>query len=222
MANNEALLSMDADTHDKSWCEDEDPMVLGNIFNADKSVVIWQRSKHQAVENYFDGLFSALGLGIRGVYSLKSLKASIASSLPDGEGKQQVVDDIYLLSDMLITLFDCSSVGIRLVPLTSAMCPSFHVDNIPVRMVTTYLGPGTQWLPQDAVLAEKPTVNAAPLSKTRLGHYYQPNKIQQMRTFDVGLLKGKAWQEHEEYAAIHRSCPVDAKTKRVLLTLDPM
>jgi hypothetical protein len=43
-----------------------------------------------------------------------------------------------------------------------------------------------------------------------------------MNAFDVGLLKGKSWQGHEEFAAVHRSCKVIPGTHRVLLTLDPM
>ncbi|AWB65499.1 hypothetical protein C2869_03195 [Saccharobesus litoralis] len=43
-----------------------------------------------------------------------------------------------------------------------------------------------------------------------------------MRAFDVGLLKGKAWQQQEHLAAVHRSCHVAQNEKRVLLTIDPM
>ena len=43
-----------------------------------------------------------------------------------------------------------------------------------------------------------------------------------MQAFDVGLLKGSAWEGQEHMAAIHKSCPVAENEKRVLLTLDPM
>ena len=119
------------------------------------SVAVWTRPEVPLVTQYYVDVFKSLGMGIRGVFSLTSLKEEIAKLLPDGRnnaGKQAAIDDIYLLSDMLTTLFDCDSVGVRLVPLSSAMCPSFHVDNIPVRLVNTYLGEGTEWLPKESVV----------------------------------------------------------------------
>ncbi|TKB02417.1 DUF1826 domain-containing protein [Alteromonas portus] len=212
-----------------SWRSCADAMVLGDIFEKGISVAIWTRPEAPLISQYYDDIFKSLGMGIRGVFSLTSLKEEIAKLLPNGKssaGKQAAIDDIYLLSDMLTTLFDCDSVGVRLVPLSSAMCPSFHVDNIPVRLVNTYLGEGTEWLPKESVVSS-PMIglndaNTQGLTKNRLGQHYQENSVRQMSAFDVGLLKGKAWQGHEEFAAVHRSCKVMPETQRVLLTLDPM
>ncbi|WP_408011889.1 DUF1826 domain-containing protein [Saccharobesus litoralis] len=79
---------------------------------------------------------------------------------------------LLLLSDMLTCLFGCNSVGLRLAPLSSAMCPSFHKDNIPVRLVNTYLGQGTEWLPLESVYPLPPQNMQVQLSKTNFGHYY--------------------------------------------------
>lgn len=210
-----------------SWSCEANPMVLGQIFEKNKSVAVWQRPVVDEITNYFDAVFKTLGMGIRGVFSIASLQGDMASSLPNGIGKQAVIDDIYLLSDMLTTLFDCEHVGVRLVPLNSAMCPRFHVDNIPVRLVSTYLGSGTQWLPQESASELLPKNTSASPRQSRLGQAHNDNSnqekhIRQMNTFDVGLLKGKAWQGHEDFAAVHRSCAVNQGDKRVLLTLDPM
>jgi len=207
-----------------SWRLGNDPLVLGEIFEKDVSVAVWKRANEQRISHYYDSVFKALGMGIRGVFSLVSLKEEIAKQMPEGasaDSKNAAIDDIFLLSDMLTTLFDCDSVGVRLVPLQSAMCPSFHVDNIPVRLVNTYLGEGTQWLPQESVI-RSPIGDIQGTAKTRLGQLYKEDSVKQMQAFDVGLLKGKAWQGHEELAAVHRSCKVEPNEKRVLLTLDPM
>ena len=114
-----------------SWRSSADAMVLGDIFDKGISVAVWTRPEVPLVTQYYVDVFKSLGMGIRGVFSLTSLKEEIVKLLPDGRnsaGKQAAIDDIYLLSDMLTTLFDCDSVGVRLVPLSSAMCPSFHVD----------------------------------------------------------------------------------------------
>lgn len=205
-----------------SWRFEHSPMVLGDILSADTSVTVWRRDIDLSICQYFEQVFRSLGLGLRGVFHMDSLKAGLGELLPEHQARQTVINDIYLLADMLTCLFDCDEVGLRLVPLSSAMCPSFHTDNIAVRLVNTYLGPGTQWLPSEA-LHKSPVVGGhTNMHKTASGFYYAQDAIQQMDTFDVGLLKGSAWEQHEHMAALHRSCQVDSEQKRVLLTLDPM
>ncbi|TAP38999.1 DUF1826 domain-containing protein [Alteromonas sp. KUL49] len=203
--------------HSQSWSQGDSPMALSEIIAPDKSVAIWKRLTNPVIQNYFDTTFSSLGMGIRQMFELPSLKEALMRSLPDGEGKNEVVEDIYLLSDVLTCLFDCEGVGLRLVPLTAAMCPKFHTDQIPVRLVNTYLGQGTEFLPVEELLDE-PVIGSKSSSKGA----YHPHSIQQLDTHDVGLLKGSAWDKHEHMAAIHRSCKVANDEKRVLLTLDPI
>lgn len=220
-----------------SWQTDTSHMVLSDIFSPEHSVVVWQRDDSfsqvkQLVSRYFASVFSDIGLGIREVFPVESLKEALAEVLPDvsdndttanDEGKKAAIDDIYLLSDMLTCLFNCDTVGLRLAPLSSAMCPSFHTDNIPVRLVCTYLGPGTQWLPQEAI--RRRAVGAGKQDKADNSHssmLYDEKHVQQMAMFDAGLLKGRAWENQEAMAAVHRSCALAADQQRVLLTLDPM
>lgn len=197
-------------------------MVLGDIFSDSVGIAIWQRQPQLLVETYFDTAFAALGLGVNGVYSVATMRDELARDLPDGPNKQEAIADIFLLSDMLTCLFDCEQVGLRVVPLKKAMCPRFHVDNIPVRLVNTYLGEGSDWLPLEVLQNSPNGVKGESLNRKTLGQYNTEEHVQQLNRFDVGLLKGKAWPGHEHLAAIHRSCPVAADAKRVLLTLDPM
>lgn len=205
-----------------SWTTAASPVVLSEIFSADTSVAIWHRDIDFTVSSYFAKAFDALGMGIRGVFALQSLTRELSRSLPEQEGRDKVIEDIYLLADMLTCLFNCDSVGLRLAPLSTAMCPKFHVDNIPVRLVHTYLGSGTEWLPLEAQHQHLSPGATAQWAKTTGGMFYDPKHIQRMDAFDVALLKGKAWPEHEHMAATHRSCQVRESEKRVLLTLDPM
>lgn len=198
------------------------PMVLSDIVSPDNSIAIWQRPENPLIAHYFVSVFSELGMGLREVFSMSSLRDGLEGSLPDAPHKDEAIEDIYLLSDMLTCLFNCDSVGLRLVPLNSAMCPKFHTDNIPVRLVNTYLGPGTQWLPAGSNPARhnaKPKVGLVGYSA---GQQSDSSAIQQLNAYDVALLKGRAWENQEQMACIHRSCPVEPGAKRVLLTLDPM
>jgi hypothetical protein len=184
------------------WAIDSSPLILGEICSADKSIAIWQRGTDTHIQRYFKHAFSSLGLGVRGVFSLQSMKKELERVLPSTSGQKDVIDDIYLLADMLTCLFSCDNVGLRLVPLTNAMCPKFHTDHIPVRMICTYMGPATEWLPSS--------------------HADPKTDVQQMAKFDVALLKGSAWEGHNGMAITHRSCQLEGMQQRVLLTLDPM
>lgn len=208
--------------HEQSWVGASSPLVLSKIVSPKISVAIWNRTSNDVIQQYFRAVFNALGMGVKGVYPISEMEALLTASLPDGAGKEEVAKDIFLLADMLTCLFDCNEVGLRLVPLKSAMCPKFHTDNIPVRLVHTYLGSGTEWLPSETLYKYPPQSLNGRMSRTNFGMYYQPNNIKQLNAFDVALLKGSAWQGHEHMAAAHRSCQLAQDEKRVLLTLDPM
>lgn len=205
-----------------SWHKKDDPLVLGEIFSASTSIAIWQRPQNTAIAQYFSDTFTALGAGVRTVFNMSSLKAGLDEVLPEHPHKATAISDIYTLSDMLTCLFDCEDVGLRLVPLNKAMCPRFHVDNIPARLVTTYLGQGTEWLANERTFDDASWVSADKVEKTRFGKYFDAADIQQLKHFDVAILKGSAFSDEHPLAAIHRSCQVAEDEQRVLLTLDPM
>ncbi|MFC3122613.1 DUF1826 domain-containing protein [Agaribacter flavus] len=206
----------------KSWKAGNTAINLSEIFSPKVSVAVWTRDEDPQLNRYFNDVFQQLGMGLRGVFSMDVLKQELNKLLPESDGKEVAIEDIYLLSDMLTCLFDCDSVGMRIAPLTSAMCPNFHVDNIPVRLVNTYLGDGTQWLPNENIHANPSNNTSAHSVKTPFGRGYNNSEIQQLKPFDVALLKGQAWEGHEDMAAVHRSCKVEPNGKRVLLTLDPL
>lgn len=201
---------------------DTSPMVLSEIFSPEFSIAIWQRPENQKLTNYFATVFKPLGMGLRAVFDMDSLRTGLEESLPDAPHKNLAIDDIYLLSDMLTCLFNCNSVGLRLVPLDSAMCPKFHTDNIPVRLVNTYLGPGTQWLPAGSDKDQYNQSGQAGEEDILNSRQKDASAIQQLNAYEVALLKGSAWDNQEQMACIHRSCQVKEHQQRVLLTLDPM
>ena len=75
-------------------------------------------------------------------------------------------NDIAELVDMFCLLFGLNQAGIRLTVLNSAMCPKFHVDRVPCRLITTYHGIATEWLPHGLA------------NRTKLGHGSQGKEIQ--------------------------------------------
>ena len=101
-------------------------------------------------------------------------------------------------------------VGLRLAVLNTAMCPKFHVDRVPCRLICTYAGAGTQWhAPEDVERLGNGRVATRPEAAGK-----------QLKLGDVALLKGEAWDGNEGRGLVHRSPAATKNTPRLVLTLD--
>ena len=139
-----------------------------------------------------------------------------ASELPailDADVRSALLDQIAEASEMLGELVDCERVGVRLETLSAPMCPRFHADYVPCRMLITLSGVGTEWIPNSdvdwAVFADLETI-APPVKANR--------QVQRLTTGHWSLLKGGAWDDCFR-GVVHRS-PHDVG-ERLLLSLDP-
>jgi len=128
--------------------------------------------------------------------------------------------DITEIVDMFCCLFDLKQVGLRLTTLNRAMCPKFHVDRVPCRLVTTYNGAATQWLPHQTVNREKLGAGGQGKSDEESGLYDTQNEIKNLNIGDIALLKGESWIGNEGAGLVHRSPTATNNEKRLLLTLD--
>ena len=130
--------------------------------------------------------------------------------------------DITQLVEMFCCLFGLNRVGLRLNSLDKAMCPKFHCDKIQCRLVTTYYGNGTQWLPNHLVDRDQLGFKSHGLIDGKSGVYRSEFDIQQLQLGDVALLKGENWQDNSGSGIVHRSPDVRKGEKRLMLTLDFM
>ncbi|MCB1744705.1 MAG: DUF1826 domain-containing protein [Gammaproteobacteria bacterium] len=150
------------------------------------------------------------------------LAAALAeSSLP---GQDELGEELRLLSGVLYELLGCRGVGLRLLTLRQPMCPRFHVDRIPCRLLVTWGGPATEYVP-DRFL-ERPLLASKrlPLRPGGQVRRLQPNAI--------SLLKGSLWASSETadgdvdrrprrcQGVAHRSPTVP--DHRLLLSMDPI
>lgn len=179
---------------------DTDRMVLADIFESDINYCGWQRRLPEALEHYLNVVVEH-PLRLTQVLSVEDAREYLMRVLPDAEGRLLLVDDVLELLDMFTCLLDCHQVGMRMTVLDKAMCPKFHRDNLQVRLVTTYKGPGTEWL-------------AAPIK--------DENNVHKAETAEVVLLKGEAWPGNTDRGVWHRSPSPVAGQRRLVVTMDPM
>ncbi len=217
-----AVMQSDAEsTCFRQAAESDAPAIFGDIYQQQTNIAIWRRNLPLNLQQYIADLLSQ-GHTFQASMSVtpKNVHASINELLFDTEDNNPLSADITELVDMFCYLFELKHVGLRLTTLDRAMCPRFHVDSVPCRLVTTYQGVATQWLPHEIVDRRKLGRGNNGLSDEHSGIYQTPNAIQQLSAGDVALLKGERWEGNENAGLVHRSPALNEGERRLLLTLD--
>ncbi|KAF7788801.1 hypothetical protein PRUB_a1869 [Pseudoalteromonas rubra] len=198
-----------------------EPNVLTDIYREDINLSVWQCTLTQALNSEVTNLLSntselQLSIAATPEQTIGELHAASALLVD----KPALTEHLAMLVDMFCTLFELKRAGLRLTILNKAMCPKFHVDHIPCRLVSTLGGVASQWLPHDTVDRSKLGAGSKGKKDHESGIYTCESDIQQLNTGDVALLKGSGWLGNEEGALVHRSPAPGAGEARLLLTLD--
>lgn len=198
-----------------------DPQVLTDIYLETCNIAVWQRRlPPQFVQQIAQGISLNPHIDISFQVRADSIQDDIAGIANDRVYGQQLRTYMGEVIDMFCVLFDANKVGLRLSVLDSAMCPRFHYDRVPCRLVTTFCGIGTQWLPHDQVNVEKLGHGSGGKSDEESGLLKSAADIQSLACGDVALLKGDTWEGNEGAALIHRSPALTPGEHRLLMTLD--
>lgn len=194
------------------------PKTLTRILEDDVNLAVWQRQLPLHIADFAELLLSlneplaeSLCIELPDEDADPDLGA-LAAGFRDLEGYEGFIADLQWLVSAFACLLGASRVGLRLRVLDKAMCPRFHVDHVPVRLITTYGGIGSQWLKEGVMDREQlGQSNAEPRDMAN---------VQQLQSGDVALLKGEKWHGNEGFGLIHRSPQPAAGERRLLLTLD--
>lgn len=198
---------------------DTDISVLPRIFEDDCNIAILQRhlpadialSAQAQCQTQRPWQYSWLGSPD------ESFIADLRRQLPAPEAGTPLLDDMVTIAEAIAFLFDTETIGVRLRLLKTAMCPRFHCDNLSVRMVTTYHGPGSEWLPEYAV--NRAGLGAPKPERPEI--VTDESAIQRLQAGDIALIKGSGWEGNEERGLVHRSPVLADGEKRLLMTIDP-
>lgn len=153
------------------------------------------------------------------VMALESASAEI-SQFAEGSIPVELAENIAGHVAMFCSLFAINTVGVNLAVINDVMCPRFHADRVPCRLITSYCGPATEWLPHSVVDRSKLGLGSDGLPDHLSGLYPDERDIQQLSCGDVALLKGTLWPGNENAGQVHRSPAVEFGERRLLLTLD--
>ena len=92
---------------------------------------------------------------------------------------------------------------------TERGCSRYHIDNVPMRLLVTYMGQGTEWLPNE--IANRASFEEG-LPNDKI--VKDSSKIKSIKTFNVAIFRGGA------AGLLHRTPDSALKNPSILLRLD--
>ncbi|MEM6818635.1 MAG: DUF1826 domain-containing protein [Pseudomonadota bacterium] len=196
-----------------------DLAVLTEIYRPNVNIAIWQRRLAPEVDIAAQALLeSDCVIDFGKVVAPKAVTSVLSHNLP--ELPNALTADVAELFDTFCFLFDLKEAGLRLRTLDRAMCPKFHVDRVPCRLISTYGGVGTEWLRHEHVDRSRLGPSGPARGAGHLPAYSDERDIQTIDSGHVGLMKGEAWPGNEGAGLVHRSPAVESGSRRLLLTID--
>ncbi|WP_258872196.1 DUF1826 domain-containing protein [Thalassotalea euphylliae] len=202
-------------------CFGDQPAIFTDIYQDNINIAVWQNAISSSISEEAKQLLkNAANLKVVMTTDADNVVENLLEQSAELNAAPELCQHIALLVDMFCTLFELKRVGLRLTHLTHAMCPKFHVDKVPCRLVTTFTGNATEWLPNNVVDRTKLGFGGKGLPDNSSGVIRDLNHINQLAAGDVALLKGESWYNNEGGGIVHRSPSLSDNEQRLLLTLD--
>ncbi|MEM9635001.1 MAG: DUF1826 domain-containing protein [Pseudomonadota bacterium] len=186
----------------------EEPEILEDIGLHGVAATVWQRRPKPSFQTWLDGLPARQLPTMRAVTPPEHVEPLVTSAcelakMPDCEERSMLIEDISALALMAGNVLGCSSLRLRLDVAAKTMCPKFHLDAVPARLLCTYRGAGTEYCLE--------------------GQTSDSRRIRKVRTGSAALFRGATWPSKEVTALLHRSPAVsDNDVSRLLLVIDPV
>lgn len=190
------------------------PEILDEIARPELDLVCWERRLPALVDARLDAWAA------RGPAEFdRVLPADDLDLWPATEGLDELlrgwlVTDLSALVGRFAVLSSAPRIRVFFGAVRTDRCRKFHVDYLRLRMISTYRGLGTEWLPEsgvDRLAMEAPPECAVTANRAIVR---SESSIRRASAGDVLLLKGAG----EGRGAVHRSPPIEAQSQlRVVL-----
>lgn len=185
-----------------------DADILCEIGSPGVAAAIWQRTPEPAFNSWIDQLQMNDLPDLRTVVPVHLAEAAVITAcetagLAACPERDTLASDVGALAVMMARILDVQTVRVRLDVADEVMCPKFHIDRVPARLLCTYRGAGTEYVPASSE--------------------HDPKRIRQLKRGAVGLFRGALWQGDDVTGILHRSPEVTPEDgPRLLLVIDPV
>ena len=178
--------------NDPNCFSGEDETALSEIYNDKYNISIWSRRLDESIINSAKNIINKKpNLELKLFVRPDNVEDKIKTSFTNNEELPLISRDVKNLVDMYCYLFELNEIGLSLRVLDKAMCQRFHVDHVPCRLITTYSGVTTQWLPHTSVDRNKLGKGNNGKKDEESGLFGQSTDIKQLCVGDVALLRVK-------------------------------
>lgn len=132
-----------------------------------------------------------------------------------------LASDLAALLALLAEVSGARRVRVSFGAVRTDQCPKFHMDYVAYRLVTTYLGPGTEWVPEHAVdRAALDHPNDCPCDANK-NIVPDLGLVRHAEVGEVLLMKGALHSNGR--GAVHRSPSIEGTGRvRVVLAASPV
>ena len=192
-----------------------------NIFNKNINISIWKRKlTNQILNSSHIILEDNPSLSISKLFTPIKIYEKLFDDFDSNKKYLPLLMDVSELLNIFCKKFKLEKAWLRLEAISNPMCPRFHSDFVDCRMVTTYVGPGTEWLPNHFLDRSKLGHGNNGKSDEESGLYESNNQIEQLEVGHVALLKGEKWNGNKGRGLIHRSPQSKELYQRLYMTID--
>lgn len=188
-----------------------EPEVLLEVLRPEVNLAVWHRTLPDALTAGLRPLTDAAPFTAVVEDEPERAVDALAAKLPAAAPIDLLVD-IHRLAPAFAAIADTgTAVRIRLEAITGPACHRWHADAVGLRLLCTYRGPGTEWLPiaGGARAARGIDPKALPCERGRVA------------TGAAAILKGEGFPGNAGFGCIHRSPPAGpGERARLLLCID--
>jgi hypothetical protein len=188
-----------------------EPEVLPGVLRPEVNLAVWHRTLPEALTAGLRPMTDAAPFTAVVEDDPERAVDALAAKLP-AAAPLDLLLDIHRLALAFAAVADtCGAVRIRIEAITGPACHRWHADAVGLRLLCTYRGPGTEWLPLagGAAVARSLDPKALPCERSRIA------------TGAAAILKGEGFPGNAGFGCIHRSPPAGpGERARLLLCLD--
>lgn len=196
--------------------------ILSSILFDNHNFVLWERGLNTFLNNWSSELKWGKVIPLEatlGIEDLDKFESDLLKEIKIWRTRSPdlnswIANDIRSIVEDFILATHATEVLLSFSVVETDMCRFFHADKNKLRLLCTYVGQGTLWLPNSNV------------GRHHLGDGFNgdiildPLQVHQAHQLDVLILKGDNWPDNSLGGAVHRSPPLGVGEKRLLLKVD--
>jgi hypothetical protein len=193
--------------------------IIDAIAEPQVDLIVWQRSLPPSVTHSLETWLTDAEMNVDRVLPAHASELDeLVAPVRAPALRQFLRDDMQRLLAQFVRITGTRRVRVVLCTKRTNSCRKFHTDNVRLRLITTYAGPGTEWPLEHAVDRAAMGLPCACPDEANHEIVRDPSAIQQTRAGDVLLLKGERWPDAG--GAVHRSPPIEGTGQnRLVLSL---